>query len=113
MLPRAKRLTAAREFARIYRTGQSAKSRLFRVSWDTRTPSPRVAVVASRKLSTRAVKRNLAKRRVRAAVARLFPLLRPVNLVIQLQPLPVDAFAFPAVETELRGLLERSGLLKA
>ena len=113
MLPRAKRLTAAREFTRIYRTGQSAKSRLFRVSWEpSRSGNAHVAVVVGRKLSTRAVVRNLAKRRVRAAVAQLFPNLHPVNLIIQLQTQPIDAFAFSTITRELRELLCRMNILK-
>lgn len=87
MLPRSNRLTADRDITRIYRKGRSSRSDLFRVQWlPSRSTTPRVAVVTSRKLSTKAVKRNLLKRQVRGIVAGLLPRLTPTDIVIQILP---------------------------
>ncbi|MBI4032724.1 ribonuclease P protein component [Candidatus Berkelbacteria bacterium] len=113
MLARAARLSASRDFARIYRKGRSARSGFFRISWmDTRALQARVAVVVSRKLSTKAVKRNRIKRQVRAIVTELQPQVLPVDLVIQIQPQPLERFTFAAMRTELRDLLGKQRLLR-
>lgn len=113
MLARAARLNAGRDFTRIYRKGRSARSGFFRISWmESRQPRARVAVVVSRKLSTKAVKRNRIKRQVRALVADLYPRLSPADLVIQIQPQPLENFQFGAMQTDLADLLTKQHLLR-
>ena len=87
MLPRRNRLAASRDIARTYQKGRSLRSGLFRLSYlPNRQSVPRVAVVTSRKLSTKAVRRNLLKRQVRGIVHDLLPRLAPSDIVIQLLP---------------------------
>lgn len=113
MLARAARLNASRDFARIYRKGRSARSGFFRISWmDSRSSKARVAVVVSRKLSTKAVKRNRIKRQVRALVAALQPTIMPIDLVIQIQPQPLTNFTFVAMNKDLTELLTKQRLLR-
>lgn len=114
MLAHAARLSASRDFARIYRKGRSARSGFFRASWmDSRLSHARIAVVVSRKFSTKAVKRNRIKRQARAIAAALQPKLVPIDLVIQIQPQPLERFTFEAMQTELRDLLTKQRLLQS
>lgn len=128
MLPRQNRLHRDREIARVYQKGRSARSDLFRLSWlPSRSPVARVAVVTSRKLSTKAVRRNLLKRQTRGIVAELLPRLTPIDLVIQILPSIIQQakpkrrdearaaaqalLGYPKLQADLVGLLERSRLL--
>lgn len=110
LFARSTRLNASRDFARVYRKGQSAKSRLFRIAWLPATRT-RIAVVTGRKVSTRAVVRNLLKRRVRAIAAALLPSLRPIELIIQLQPNATATTSFDDLKIELTALLVRLQLI--
>jgi ribonuclease P protein component len=111
LFKRAERLNASRDFARIYRKGQSARDRLFRLAW---LPSAKthIAVVTGRKVSTKAVIRNRLKRQVRAAAAELIPKLRSTDLIIQLQPGMTTELSYAAIKTDLADLLNRSKLLQ-
>ncbi len=110
MFARAARLHASRDFAKVYRKGQSARSRLFRLAWIAGT-KPRVAVVIGRKVSTKAVTRNRLKRQTQAAAAALYPNLAPADLILQIQPAAVGT-TYQALMDELADLLRRAGLLK-
>lgn len=138
MLPKVHRLHLDREIARVYQKGRSARSDLFRLSWlqpariatmrdGSRGTIPRIAVVTSRKLSTKAVRRNLLKRQTRGIIQELLPRLMPIDLVIQILPTIIqqapakkrdDArkaaaslLGYDKLKADLIALLERSRLL--
>mgnify|MGYP001596760055 FL=1 len=111
MFARTGRLNSSRDFARIYRKGQAARSSLFRIAWMTAART-RVAVVTGRKVSTKAVVRNRFKRQVRAAIRALLSRLQPVDLIIQLQPAMIVGTSYETLATDLQTLLERSKLIR-
>ncbi len=108
MFARASRLNAARDFAKVYRKGQSARSRLFRIAW-LPAARTRIAVVTGRKVSAKAVVRNRLKRQVQAAAAALAPTLAPTELIIQLQAAAAGE-PYQALAADLGELIERSRL---
>lgn len=110
MLARAARLNASRDFARIYRKGQSARSRLFRIAWQP-SSKLRIAIVTGRKVSTKAVIRNHIKRQVGGIVYDLLPKFQSVDLIIQLQPNAQTTYQ--ELELGLRELLTKSRLLRS
>lgn len=110
MFAHAGRLSASRDFARIYRKGQAARSRLFRFAWMP-AGRTRIAVVTGRKVSTKAVVRNRLKRQVRGALRVLLPRLTPADLIVQLQPSIIEVAHYQALATELTEALRRAKLL--
>ncbi len=69
MLPRPYRITKDKEFDLIFSKGDSFFTPLFVFRRLTTTsPIPRFAFVVSNKVAKRATKRNLIKRRMRAAI---------------------------------------------
>lgn len=128
MLPATNRLHKDREIARVYQKGRSARSDLFRLSWlPSRSAAPRIAVVTSRKLSTKAVKRNLLKRQARGIIKEVLPRLTAIDLVIQILPTTIAQapakkrdearkavqalLGYDRLKSDLTSLLERSRLL--
>lgn len=128
MLSVDQRLHKARDIARVYRKGRLAKSGLFRLSWlANRQTSARVVVITSRKLSTKAVQRNLLKRQVRTILREVVDRLDRVDLIVQLLPSVIrtarakdrDAarkqvlhtLAYDVLKKDLLELLERQRLL--
>ena len=68
MLPRPLRLSAQRDFARVFRKGMSVSTPYFFVRFlPSSLANPRVGVVVSNKISKKATIRNRIKRRLRAA----------------------------------------------
>lgn len=107
MLPRRFRLTAARDFQFIYKTGRRRASHYFLLRL-SRGPSQatRIAVVVSTKVSKRAVVRNRLKRHVRAVVGQLLPTLPTgLDIIITVRQVVSDSQAWPAFREELRNLL--------
>ncbi len=81
MLPKKHRLKQQREFNKIYRNGKKYSGRYFLLIADITAESgdyqnTRFGFVASKKVG-KAVKRNLAKRKLRAIVAQEIPKLKP------------------------------------
>lgn len=78
MLPRQHRLRASNDFARVYKSGKTLKTTLFRISTAKNGDRPtRVGVVVANKLEPSAVQRNELKRRVRAQLYPIAPQLIP------------------------------------
>lgn len=93
MLPRPLRLSAQRDFARVFRKGVSVSTPFFYVRL---LPSPlsnlRVGVVVSNKISKKATIRNRIKRRLRAASYEERGRIGiPADIVIISKPSIVDA----------------------
>lgn len=107
MLPAGHRLRRREDFARAAR-GPRSGSRLLvvhvRASQPT-VPQSRVGFVVSKAVGN-AVTRNRVKRRLRAIVAGLLPLLPPAHdVVVRANPPAADA-GYAELETETRRLVQ-------
>ena len=73
MLPRSKRLVAKRDFDVVYRRSGKLRSSGFTLAYlNTRSSLPtKIGIVVSKKVSPRAVKRNLYRRRIAACLIKL------------------------------------------
>lgn len=128
MLSRSARLSNARDFARIYRHGRSARSDFFRLNWlASQRVGARIAIITSRKLSTKAVRRNLLKRQVRSILREFYPALERIDLIIQLLPRTIQVatakhrdtarqsvmptLTFARLKDDLEKLLKKNNLL--
>ena len=67
MLNLKNRLTRKSLIKDIFKTGRVRKRPLFSIYYKKISPPPQLAVVVSKKVSPKAVKRNIIKRRFRAA----------------------------------------------
>lgn len=110
MLPRAQRLRKSREIEAVYRRGRRLTSPSFGLSY-RQVPGgepTRLAVVVSRRVSLRATKRNLYKRRLWAAARKLRPQLpaQGYQLVLTARPAIAQATS-QALTLELQALWHR------
>lgn len=107
-LSREQKLLRSADYLRCYRRGRRLRGSLVRLHF---APSPRerprLGITASRKVGN-AVVRNRLKRRVRE-IFRRWPSraeLPALDVVVHLEPAAAKA-SFPALASELGGLLER------
>lgn len=84
MLPKGKRVRKTREFERVFSSRLSIYGSFVRISYSPgSTDTTRCAIVVSTKISKKAVVRNKIRRRARAVIGKLMPLLTPpIDLVI-------------------------------
>ncbi len=105
------RLTRASDFKRVRRFGKSyAHPLIVLVALPVEEKSVQVGVAASRSVG-KAVDRNRAKRRIRAAVEEMYREIRPGWAVILLARKPILAVEFKDIQAALGGLLKEAGLL--
>ena len=111
MLARVHRLRAAADFNKTYKFGRSTNAdTLYIKAYQSHYVSSRVAVVASKKVSKRAVVRNRCKRRVVELVRKNWSGIKPgYNIIITIKS---DISKTPAaeVETVVLGCMSRAGL---
>ena len=88
MLPRAQRLTDAKDIRDVFRTG-AKRGNVLVVCYARKSPQPRAAVVVSKAVGN-APTRNRVKRRVRHALARSLP-QHSVDLVVRALPASAQA----------------------
>lgn len=105
------RLTRSTDFQRVRRSGKSyAHPLVVLIVTSSDHPCPRVGVVVGRSLGG-AVRRNRAKRRLRAAMHPLMPLIPAGHdLILIARPALLEA-TFREVQETLQALLRRAGLL--
>ncbi|MCA9388944.1 ribonuclease P protein component [Candidatus Berkelbacteria bacterium] len=110
MFPQGVRLKAGRPFAQVLRKGQKGSTPFFRLRWQANLKGQhRVAVVVSRKFSTKAVRRNRIKRQVRALLTNELPSLKKIDLVIYVNQ---QAYGknYQDLTAELRQALKKNNL---
>jgi ribonuclease P protein component len=103
MLSREKRLLSTRDFKRVYHRGSFFGTSLFSLNFlPNRTQNSRLGFVISKKVEPKAVKRNLIKRRFRAAAARLYDSLPSgYDVVVNIKPKAKEV-EFKAIEQEIK-----------
>lgn len=114
MLTRANRLRSRRDLVRV-----RASRRVFRTTRLTirvvnqvNGGPPRAAVVASRRVSPLAVKRNRVARWLREAFRLTLPNLRHGVDVLLVPHAPASSYTWQRIQKDLQDLLEQAGLLK-
>ncbi|MEO1294459.1 MAG: ribonuclease P protein component [Cyanobacteria bacterium J06636_16] len=101
-LPKRYRLTRAKDFSKVYRSGNQAKTRhlavkVLQISEQLAANCSQFGITVSQKVSKRAVVRNRLKRQVRAALQVLIPKLRSdlwVVIVLRSAAIECDYWQF-------------------
>ena len=105
------RLTRSTDFKRVRRFGKSYAHPLVVLIAQTGDPSRvRVGVAAGRTVGT-AVRRNRAKRLLRAAMQHILPDLAPGSDLLLIARLPLTTSTLEDTDAALRTLLKRAKLL--
>lgn len=93
MLSKTHRLTKQKDFKAIFRKGKRSFGRFFAIRFlKNDQENPRVAVVASNKVSKKAVERNKIKRQVREIVRlHMDKVNKPLDIIINISPRALDA----------------------
>jgi ribonuclease P protein component len=110
-MDRRYRLTGFSDFKRVRRTGKShAHPLVVLVACRNDRPSSRIAVTAGKTVGT-AVRRNRARRRLRAAMRGLLPHVADGwDLILIARPGVVEA-AWPDVQRAVEAVMRRGGAL--
>ncbi|MFA6604322.1 MAG: ribonuclease P protein component [Patescibacteria group bacterium] len=112
MLSQLNRLKTDRDFQRIFKSGRFVSGSFLTLKFSlNKLPASRFAFVVGVKVSKRAVKRNLLRRRMREIVRKRLPDIKTgFDAVLMAKPeaLKLD---FPQLESEVRRTLIKSGLL--
>ncbi|HTM68755.1 MAG TPA: ribonuclease P protein component [Candidatus Binatia bacterium] len=113
MLDKRYRLTAEKDFAKLFAKGRAFQGRGVTVkAMRSRNEGPRIGFVVSTKVSKRAVVRNLVKRRMREIVRKRLPkLLGGVDMAILARSEAVT-MDFQALERSIDDVLTKAGLYK-
>ncbi|MEW5939362.1 MAG: ribonuclease P protein component [Chloroflexota bacterium] len=107
------RLTRSTDFKRVRRFGKSyAHPLVVLIAQSSDQPHIRVGIAAGKTVGL-AVKRNRAKRLLRAAMQRLLPDLAPGSDLLLIARPPLVASTLEEVRAALTALLRRAGLLKS
>lgn len=99
-----------REFQLVYRKGKSAHSHALVLFYLPNTPDISVGFTASKKVGN-AVKRNRAKRRMRALFHAFEPLLLPGSYVLVAKATTVDV-PYAVLEKAFRKMAAQAGALR-
>ncbi|MCA1832637.1 MAG: ribonuclease P protein component [Actinomycetota bacterium] len=107
---RENRLTAPKDFSRIYQTGKRFRTNsVTAVGIIDDTRAPRIGITSSKRIGN-AVARNRARRRLRAAATGVVPSLRPgATAVLQASPAALSS-SWEKLETDVRRALAGVGL---
>lgn len=112
MYPASNRLRKTGEIEKLFKYGKSFLTTIFSLKLaKNNLKETRFAVVVGTKVHKRAVKRNLIKRRVRAALAELLPGIKPgFDVVISARNGALDK-TFDQIKAELAAIFHKTGLL--
>lgn len=87
MFPKYQRITKNKEFELIFKTGKSSYANYLGLkSLNNNLPYFRAAVLVSKKVSKRANKRNLLKRKLREIIKSYSDILKGKDLVVLVMP---------------------------
>ena len=104
------RLTRSTDFKRVRHDGKSyAHPLLVLIATENQLPITRVGVAAGKSVGN-AVKRNRAKRLVRAATRDLYPQIESGYDLVLIARSPIIQVKMPKVRTALQELLQRASL---
>lgn len=113
MLSKINRLRKKKDFARIYQRGRSFSTPyLWLKILPNQLEDNRFGIVVSRKVSKKAVTRNLIKRRLRAMIKQYLPSLKSGYDVILTARYSILGKSYREIENNLRNLFQRSQLFK-
>ncbi len=113
MLSRINRLRKKKDFTRIYQQGRSfATPCLWMKTSPNHLENNRLGIVVSRKISKKAVERNLIKRRLRALVKQDLSSLKTGYDIILTARSGILRKSYLELENNLISLLKRSQLLQ-
>ena len=100
-----------KEFRRVYRQGKSAGSHiLVLIHQSSRKPDVKIGLSVSKRIGS-AVVRNRVKRRLREAVTPLLPEIAPGCRLIFIARSPILDASFKEIESTVRRLVRKVGLL--
>jgi len=106
------RLTRSTDFKRVRRDGKSyAHPLIVLIALENQLSTTRVGVTAGKSVGN-AVKRNRAKRLIRAAARALHPHMATGWDLVLIARSPIIQVKMPQVYDALQGLLQRASLLK-
>lgn len=113
MLAKKYRLTAEKDYAKIFSKGRPFNGRGVGMKAMRNTLEvPRIGFVVSTKVAKRAVVRNLVKRRMREIVRKALPrLIGGVDIAFMARSESVN-MTFGELERSMNELMDRSGLFK-
>ncbi|MEY4744787.1 MAG: hypothetical protein RL272_732 [Candidatus Parcubacteria bacterium] len=113
MLARKYRLTAEKDYARIFAKGRPFNGRGTGMKViRNRLETPRVGFVVSTKVSKRAVERNQVKRRMREIVRKRLPgIIGGIDIVFMARPESVK-MSFVEIERSMVELITKAGVFK-
>lgn len=105
------RLTRSADFKRVRRLGRSfAHPLIVLIVHPNDLDHPRIAVAASRHVG-KAVKRNRAKRLIKASVQPLLPLISPGWDILFIARLPMSHATFQETDQAILSLLKKAQLI--
>jgi ribonuclease P protein component len=105
-LPRARRLRRSSEFEATARRGRKSRDVFFVVTAAATDDAPRLGIAVSRRVSGKAVMRNLIKRRIRESFRHHQQQLRGLDIVVVAQARAATATR-PDLEQSLKGHWDR------
>ncbi len=107
------RLTRSKDIKRVRREGIAFSHPLVVLLYlKDAHAGPRAAIIATRSVG-KAVQRNRARRRLRAALQPLLPHIQPEVTLLLIARRPVLDAPFTEVQAAIRNLLTRAGLLNS
>ncbi len=115
MLPQKYRLKRNKEFEKAFKKGKTFKKNglLIKV-FKTGLPHSRVGVVAGKKFSNKAVKRNSIKRKIRAAVAEFIKETeRPADVIVLAGAETDPQISFWEIKSVLEEVFLETGMVKS
>jgi len=118
MLPKKNRLTKDRDFKRVYKNVSKTKGTFLSIRYNANNRNnSRFGIIVSNKAISRAVKRNLVKRRLRQALRGYLDKIKSgYDVILKLERMPHGAILknlkADDFSLELDKLFERSNLFK-
>lgn len=113
MLKKIYRVTKDKEFQTIFRRGRYQSTAFFSINYlPNRQNLTRIGIVITKKITKKAVERNLIKRRVREIAREFHPRIKPgFDLVIVTKKPLLDA-DYTKLKKDLEYIFRRADLLK-
>ena len=114
MLSKKYRLKKKKDFERVYKQGKGIRQDfLFLRAGKNNLENSRIGIVVSAKVSKKAVERNLFKRRLREALRKKLPDMRPgLDIIIIVLKGFTKEISFQSIEQTLEEMLLKAKIIK-